>query len=148
MAMLKNRCGSCHGSTAKQGNKQEFALKFGNTTSLESLCNLTRPEKSLILQAPLAQEAGGLGLCRGEVFGNTDDTGYRELLKAIGASADELRAKKRFDMPGFRPNEHYLREMQRFGILPDSIAPAGPIDGYAADQAYWRSFWYRPRSER
>ena len=45
-------------------------------------------------------------------------------------------------MPGFRPNEHYVREMKRYGILRESSDPAGdPIDVYATDRAYWRSFW-------
>jgi hypothetical protein len=48
-------------------------------------------------------------------------------------------------MPGFRPNEHYVREMKRYGVLPTSYNPAShPIDVYETDQAYWRSFWYTP----
>ena len=47
-------------------------------------------------------------------------------------------------MPGFRPNEHYIREMQRFGILPADLKPDAPIDVYAVDRAYWDSFDYRP----
>jgi hypothetical protein len=54
-------------------------------------------------------------------------------------------------MPGpyhaasFRPNEHYIREMKRYGILPAALNPAtDPIDVYETDQAYWRSFWHRP----
>ena len=35
----------------------------------------------------------------------------------------------RFDVPGFRPNEHYVRWMKRFGILPESLDPAeAPIE--------------------
>jgi hypothetical protein len=47
-------------------------------------------------------------------------------------------------MPGFRPNRHYIREMQRFGFLPKDLGPDDPIDHYATDQAYWASFWWRP----
>ena len=53
-------------------------------------------------------------------------------------------AGKRFDMPGFRPNEHYIREMQRFGILPKDLKPTDPVDPYAIDRAYWDSFDYHP----
>lgn len=56
-----------------------------------------------------------------------------------------------FGVPGFRPNKHYMREMKRFGILPDNyggIARGRTVDGYAIDQAYWRSLWWPyPRSE-
>jgi hypothetical protein len=48
-------------------------------------------------------------------------------------------------MPGFRPNEHYVRELKRFGVLPASFDPArDPVDVYATDEAYPRSFWHRP----
>jgi hypothetical protein len=39
---------------------------------------------------------------------------------AAGEKLDEI---KRFDMPEFVPNEHYIREMQRYGVLPDSFDP-------------------------
>ena len=44
-----------------------------------------------------------------------------------------------------RPSPNYIREMKRCGILPAALDPAkGPIDVYAADEAYWRSLWHRP----
>ncbi len=49
-------------------------------------------------------------------------------------------------MPGFRPNDSYIREMQRYGILPADLP--GNIDPYATDDAYWRSLWYRPVSSK
>jgi hypothetical protein len=76
------------------------------------------------------------------VFADVNDPLYQELLAAINVSANRLRAHKRFDMPGFRPNEHYLREMQRFDILPHDLSPEDPVDAYATDRAYWRSFWH------
>jgi hypothetical protein len=52
---------------------------------------------------------------------------------------------KRFGMPGFQPNQHYVRELKRYGVLPPDLDPAkDPIDMYQADRAYWRSFWYQP----
>jgi len=45
------------------------------------------------------------------------------------------------------PSPHYIREMKRYGILaPDFDGNTDPIDVYATDEAYWRSFWYRPAS--
>jgi hypothetical protein len=50
-------------------------------------------------------------------------------------------------MPGFRPNKFYIREMQRFGFLPQDLSPSDPVDPYATDEAYWQSFWWQPRHE-
>jgi hypothetical protein len=148
IAMMKERCGGCHGNAAGSDKKREYSFKFADTTSLESLTNLDRPEKSLLLSALLARHAGGLGLCEKAVFADSSDPGYQQLLAAINASAEKLRSRKRFDMRDFRPNEHYIREMQRFGILPSELGPNDPIDVYATDQAYWRSFWYLPEASR
>jgi hypothetical protein len=49
-------------------------------------------------------------------------------------------------MPGFRPNKYYLREMKRFGFLPKDLGPDDPVDYYATDQAYWKSFWWLPQA--
>ncbi len=49
----------------------------------------------------------------------------------------------RFDMPGFKPNEHYTREMKRYGILPQSFnLETDAIDVYETDQKYWESLWH------
>ena len=67
-----------------------------------------------------------------------------QMLAAIEDAHKRLEEGKRFDMPGFRPNQHYIREMQRFGFLPADLKPDDPIDVYAVDRAYWDSFDYRP----
>jgi len=139
-SVLKTRCSACH-------PRADFPL--------HSAYNLTRPEKSLILLAPLARAAGGYGMTRKtgkgdqaaeeciEVFRTPEDPGYQALLAGIRAASQQLQAIKRFDMPGFRPNPHYIREMQFYGILPQDLGPDAPIDVYKTDQAYWRSLWHR-----
>ncbi len=47
-------------------------------------------------------------------------------------------------MPGFQPRAEYVREMQRYGILPDSHGVDDPVDVYAVDRAYWQSTWHKP----
>jgi hypothetical protein len=94
--------------------------------------------------APLAKKAGGLGLCQGDVFKDTTDADYQRILAAIRVGSQQLASGKRFDMPGFRPNIYYIREMQRFGFLPQDLKPDDPVDVYATDQAYWNSFWWLP----
>jgi hypothetical protein len=137
------------------------------------LVNLSDPARSPILLAPLAIKAGGWGLCKGElrvplptgprdpyalgepdaaapatvstIFQSADDPDYRKLLAGIEKSKKELDRITRFEKPDFRPNRHYVREMKRYGILPaDADGEKQHIDVYATDQAYWRSFWYRP----
>ncbi|MCL4205320.1 MAG: hypothetical protein KJ000_22785 [Pirellulaceae bacterium] len=133
--LLVERCGNCHAQAgdAKIGFKGH---------QLSALCNLDRPDKSLLLRAPLAKEAGGLGICGSEVFRDTNDPAYQRLLAAVRVGASQLAEGKRFDMPGFQPNKFYVREMQRFGFLPKDLDPNESIDFYATDQAYWKSFWW------
>jgi len=147
---LIERCGACHGRKVEDKNKKGLRddLVLGGELLSRSgaMCNLSRPEKSLVLRAPLAREAGGLALCKETVFSTTAEPLYQQTLAAIQAAARNLAEGKRFDMPGFRPNEHYIREMQRFGFLSQDLKPDDPIDVYAVDRAYWDSFNYRPQT--
>jgi len=137
------RCGGCHGA---QNNKVlEWAR--GTSSRPRQVVNASRPEKSFVLRAPLAKEAGGLALCKEVVFTSTDDPLYQKILADIRPAHERLMAEKRFDMPGFRPNKYYIREMQRFGFLPDDLGPDDPVDPYATDRAYWDSFHWEPRTE-
>jgi hypothetical protein len=122
--------------------------KSGNARPPQSLCNLTRPEKSLLLRAPLDEQSGGLGLCDPAVFADSDDPDYRAVLAAIQEAAARHQQTKRFDMPGFRPNVYYVRMMQRYGVLPPVLSSEAPIDVYATDRAYWDSFRYNPGDGR
>jgi len=143
---MMNRCGSCHVREVEdpKGKRKELHFPGGWGGHLEPLSNLSRPEKSYLLLAPLAKEAGGSALCKEIVFADTDDPLYQQILASVRDAHDRLEQGKRFDMPGFRPNEHYIREMQRFGFLPEDLKPEDPIDVYAVDRAYWDSFCYQP----
>jgi len=80
------------------------------------------------------------------VFDDANDSDFQCILSHIEAAKARLEEIKRFDMPGFKPNEHYVREMKRYGVLPESFDLAeDPTDVYATDDAYWRSMWHRPR---
>jgi len=77
------------------------------------------------------------------IFANTTDPDYRAILAHIQAAKAKLDEIKRFDMPGFTPNEHYVREMKRFGVLPKSFDMAKePINVYETDRKYWQSLWH------
>jgi cytochrome c553 len=161
--VIEKRCAACHAEPARllpRNLADERGVSFWQPslddprllTSRHIVFNLSRPEKSLMLLAPLAESAGGWGLCRDPktrehrtVFADTADPGYQALLALCVAGKDSLaQGTRRFDMPGFRPRIDWVREMKRFGILPVDLAPASPIDCYATEQKYWRSLWYRP----
>jgi hypothetical protein len=135
--------------------------------SRHRIYNLTRPDESLILMTPLAKQAGGYAeavpvgsapqpvkedrtrppgpVKHPIVFGDANDPDYQLILTHVRAAAAKLDEIKRFDMPGFVPNEHYVREMKRYGVLPASLdTNAKPIDVYATDEDYWRMFWHQP----
>jgi hypothetical protein len=114
-------------------------FQLGESRLYQAYCNLSRPEKSLFLRAPLAKRSGGLELCERAVFENTDDADYRCILTAVRSSAQRLVEAKRFGMRGFVPNKFYLQEMQNFGVLPRPLPPGEVIDVYVTDQAYWAS---------
>lgn len=166
---IARRCGGCHGSgkaapslpvpfdvdarkrdprrgDAPAGQYERIIFdddpiaRFG----LEILLNLSRPSLSPILLGPLARDACGFGSC-GDVFRDDSDPDYRTLLLAIERIKAAADAEPRFSTPGFRPNRQYVREMVRFGVLPEAFDPArDPIDPFRTDQEYWRSFWHLP----
>ncbi|MGD0090151.1 MAG: hypothetical protein ABSE73_09545, partial [Planctomycetota bacterium] len=108
------------------------------------LLNLTRPELSALLLAPLARKSGGWESC-GAVFKDTGDGDYQKLLAGIKAAQAAIQAEGQFGTPQFKPNHQYVREMKRFGILPAAFdAGKEPIDVYATDEKYWHLFWYAP----
>ncbi len=157
---FETRCVSCHDAVkhpVARALSDEMALSFWrpelNDPRLKYnrhvVFNLTRPEKSLLLLAPLSREAGGYGLCKAPekaaVFASKDDPGYQALLAMIQAGQSKLREIKRFDMPGFKPRPEYVREMQRYGVLPKTFdLTRDAIDVYEVDRRYWQSLWYEP----
>jgi mono/diheme cytochrome c family protein len=163
---IARRCGACHagGRRLPKNLSDERGLSPGDVDwndpavrpSRHAVFNLSHPEKSLILLAPLAKAAGGEGACReiladgklGQpvvIFPDAQDPDYQKILTMLQAGEKKLAETKRFDMPGFRPRREYLREMQRFGILPpDFDLDRDPANGYELDRRYWESFHYVP----
>ena len=158
--VLQERCARCHSGAMQMPDSPSdnmdmppWEIKYDDPRlrfSRHILYNLTRPERSLQVLAPLAQEAGGFGICVDDggdpVFRDGNDPDYAILLAAIQRTNDRLDEIKRFDMPGFRPQGPYIREMKRFGILPQEFDGDSSVDTYALDRAYWESLWWRPES--
>ncbi len=161
--VIQRRCSGCH-----QGNSilpktlsDERGVSFWRPEARDlpklplarhAVFNLTRPDKSLMLLAPLAKAAGGYGLCKTTdptgnkhpVFSDRDDPDYQAIWALCRAGKLCLDKIKRFDMPGFQPPAAYVREMKRYGVLPKAFDPARPVDSYTLDQAYWQSLWHAP----
>jgi hypothetical protein len=162
---IRRRCGSCHtGNTvlpvslSDERNVSFWRPDPGDPRlrlSRHLVFNLTRPEKSLMLLAPLAVEAGGYGVCRAEspgsatpsgraVFAEAQDPDYQAILAMCRQGTEHLGQIKRFDMPGFTPPTAYVREMKRYGVLPPEVPEGTVLDVYQTDRRYWESLWYTP----
>lgn len=156
--VIKDRCVACHDKPSRllpQGLADERGVSFWQPslddprllTSRHIVFNLTRPEQSLMLLAPLAKEAGGWELCKKSdtaVFASTTDPGYQAIRAMIVAGQEFLDRNKRFDMTGFVPRTDWFREMKRYGMVPQCVKPEEVTDVYAIEQDYWRSLWHQP----
>ena len=162
--VIKRRCGTCHGVQKlpsipyhippwpdKRGITRPVArherlviendplARFGR----DILVNMTNPTASPLLLAPLAKSAGGWGRC-GHVFETRDDPDYALMLGAIEGGKKVMDEIPRYSTPAWKPNWQYVREMKRFGILPDSFDLAvQKLDAFETDQRYWASLWWQ-----
>jgi mono/diheme cytochrome c family protein len=165
--IFDRRCGSCHGqkgmqlprSLSDEGNISFWMPNLGDPRirfSRHIVFNLSRPDKSLLLLAPLAKAAGGWAetalpadpksakRCPA-VFKDTTDPDYVALLAAMQAGKAMLDSMTRFNMSNFTPRPAYLREMKRYGILPPDFDPAKQqVDVYDLDRRYWEALWHQP----
>ena len=155
-AAHNRRCEKCHGGLP---DLESYSIEGDNNDGLRNThlgYNLTRPEKSPMLLAPLSGKAGGWGMRKRtadgkpagemvEIFQDTDDPDYRAILAYIEMGRLCLAQNKRWDMPGFKPHPFYVREMKRYGILPESLDLArDDVDVFQVDRRYWQSTWHYP----
>ena len=100
-----------------------LTVKFNQQT----LHNLSRPEYSRILLAPLAKKSGGYGICEAKsgkpVLTSRDAPEFQSLLRAIQRTKDQL------------------DQIKRFGMLRADHDDSDHVDYYELDQAYWKSHW-------
>ena len=87
--------------------------------------NLTHPAWSQMLTAPLAREAGGLGLCQDHtgaaIFKDAADPDYQTMLKAIQTGQRMLELNPRVDLlprPDPAHPEAYVPSLQRPRVMP------------------------------
>ncbi len=169
---VERRCAGCHGNMLPRFVTDQIPVDaYGDLEgwqrptsrfSRHTIYNLTQPAKSLVLMSPLAKTAGGYALGKPAkvtvkedrahapkavghpvIFESANDPDYLKILAHVRAAGQRLDEIKRFDMPGFKPNEQYVREMKRYGMLPADFNLANdPIDGYETDGRYWQSHWW------
>jgi hypothetical protein len=171
--VVKRRCSRCHTGVR---NVPKHPVDWGRGTQLiqphrawlikqgdkravwrfqqHILYNLTHPDRSVQLLAPLAKKAGGYGACceiiKGKkgaaevtdkpasVFASKDDPDYRTLLAAIQDTKALHDSDPRWDTPGWKAPVEYIREMKRHGILPESFErEKDKLDPHKIDKRYW-----------
>ena len=159
--IINTRCAACHAGKGPPPIPRTLSDERGSSfwqpkisdrslvTSRHLVFNLSRPDKSLILLAPLATSAGGYQFCRkpddpAPVFANTSDPAYQTLLAMVTAGKHHLESITRFDMPNFKPRPAYIREMIRYGIFRNDLPPDAKVNPYLTDKRYWESLWYQP----
>jgi hypothetical protein len=153
MAAVNRRCAACHQGAIQPITSMKGWNCWGGGISPfmpHLVYNLSRPEKSRILMKPLAPAAGGLGMTGKdgkaiEIFKDANDPDYQLILAMVKAGQAYLDQDKAWNMPGFKPNPDYIREMKRYGILPETFdVRRDPINPYETDRRYWASFWHHP----
>jgi hypothetical protein len=119
-------------------------------------------DRSLLLRAPLAKQAGGLGLCRNRragssgrpekkpdapvanVFESTDDPDY-QALKAMALKAIEPVSAPAYWQKGFVPGAFYFREMKRCGVLEPQAPIRAGYDWFEIEKRYYDLFYAHGR---
>jgi len=166
--VLQKRCYSCHNPDGKgaqnrlvepfdweqrrklidrpTGRHERLVLKDDPARyfSWNVLINATRPEKSAVLLAPLGKEAGGWEICP-NVFKSKNDPDYKIMSTAVANWQAEWQKSCAFGSPTFQVNRQYIREMVRFGILPENTR-AEDVDPYETDRRYWEVFHHKPET--
>ena len=104
------------------------SLQIENSTPVfgpDYRINLTHPEWSQMLTAPLAKEASGLGLCKGKdgaaAFKDVSDADYHAMLQALQKGRRMLELNPRVDMlprPDPAKPEGYAPGLQRPRVMP------------------------------
>jgi len=174
---VERRCATCHGNMLPRFVTDQIPVdEYGDFEgwqrptsrfSRHTIFNLTQPEKSLVLMSPMAKAAGGYAEGKPEqvtvkedrahapkpvghpvIFESAADPDYQRILLHIRAAGQRLGEIKRFDMPGFKPNEQYVREMKRYGLLSAEFdLMKDPVNVYAMDRKYWQLLWWSPEKK-
>ncbi|MDA3925396.1 MAG: hypothetical protein PF904_11930 [Kiritimatiellae bacterium] len=156
-AMFKKNCIGCHDNKMPEMHDYPIAGKVDRkkqSWSPHAGYNLTHPEKSGLLMAPLSKQAGGWGICKAKdskdspgVIKDKNDPTFQAILAHIEEGKKVLETIKRWDMPGFKPNPLYIREMKRFGVMSEEYdREKDTVDVFTIDRRYFEMHWHYPDS--
>ena len=153
--VFRESCASCHTGEKRLPDRISkdtresknwhftYAQRGKNTPrarlSSGAVFNLTFPENSAVLMAPLSSKAGGRAGTGGHtaIFASRDDPRYRRILKAIEKAKDYVENQNpRYDSPNYKPKGAYLRAMKRFSVMRDG-QPMGNFNAFDCDKKYW-----------
>ncbi len=184
-ATIQNRCYGCHAKTEEEKKVGHFSVAFnyekyypydkyqknvyvpyslsmdGGRFNRHLVFDLSYPEQSKILRAPLSKQAGGLGVCEAKsgqpVFKDASDPDYQKILAGIERGRKYIleesnRHTMSFASPNngkdcpvrFVPRADYVRELIHYGVLPPDHDFNASVNPFELDKKYWSSFWYKP----
>ncbi|MDD4872281.1 MAG: hypothetical protein PHR77_17130 [Kiritimatiellae bacterium] len=185
--VMNRRCDRCHAPTAAEKKIGTYKLpahyyaryyppdefqknkylahtmsEDGGRFNRHLIYNLSYPELSKAARAPLAKEAGGLGVCQARsgvpVFKDKTDPDYLAIVAAVARGRKNiLEENNRFCMINpstnngencpvkYVPRRDYVREMIRYGVLPVNHDFNASVNPFELDKAYWKTFWYVPK---
>jgi hypothetical protein len=168
VTLIENKCDRCHYPGDRARAPSKFAGRLWPMRDNSGhVWNVHDPDKALLVLAPLAKEAGGLGLCQtrpagramrkvprarrdevlenatpANVFTDKDDPEYKQLLAISHSISKQMLDRRLYPVPDWRPTYHYLREMKHYGALPaDFDLENGQVDPFAVDEAYFQLFY-------
>ena len=163
-SVAKRRCYSCHENMYKLGRlrrEQRDCNKWTNGAPPEflnnpnyslTLYNLTDPDDSIFLRAPLDKSAGGYGWCKDKngnpvsVFKDKSDPDYQLVRNEIVNTMERQKKYGRIEMPNYQPKPYYTHWMKRFGVLPKGYKDGDKVNFYDLDESYWKTFWWPPKN--
>ena len=152
-AVFKESCASCHKGEKRlpdrisRDRKERLNWHFAFyekpdsprvRLSSEAVFNLTFPENSAVLCAPLDAKAGGRAGKGGHptIFKSRADPRYQTVLKAVQKAKNFVDSQNpRYDSPNYKPRGAYLRAMKRYGIIGGENAEN--FSAIECDKKYW-----------
>lgn len=145
--VITERCDSCHMHKPDRKNGKQGWLNRSIAETGHRF-NVSHPEKSLLLLAPLSKQAGGLDICKAvegakataPVFTSKDDPDYKVLQDFAKLISEQYQAPTFFE-EGYVPPIWFTRQMIDFGMLPATHDYDQPYDIYKADADYFRMIY-------
>ena len=156
---INSRCAMCHSEqkslpTTISGNETQHLWNWlatypktnpRNKMSPNAVFNITIPENSPMLIAPLAKRAGGRADPKKPnshpvIFNSKADPDYQAILSAIKRANKYITTKSpRYTSPNFKPTQDYIEAMQSSGVSKDFLE-SKDFNIFKCDEQYWKIY--------